>query len=65
MQNRNIDACVEAICNKGCRVVRHDIELLEQGRILPELVHLPPQSRQQVLEELKSIMSVYGDSCRV
>lgn len=65
MQNGNIDACVEAICNKGCQVVRRDIELLEQGRTLPELSHLDPTALRAVLEELKSIMSVYGDSCRV
>lgn len=65
MQNRDIEACVEAICNKGCSLVRHDIKLLEQGSSLPETSHLEPQAQQLVLDELKSIMSVYGDSCRV
>lgn len=65
MQNRNIDACVEAICNKGCQAVRREIELLEQGQPLPELSHLSLKARQSVLDELKAIMSVYGDSCRV
>ncbi len=65
MQNRDIEACVEAICNKGCSLVRQDIELLEQGCSLPETSHLGSQARQLVLNELKSIMSVYGDSCRV
>ena len=65
MQNMNIDACIEAICKKGCQEVRREIRLLEQGQPLPELLHLSQTARQSVLSELKSIMSVYGDSCRV
>ncbi len=65
MQNLDIDACIEAICNKGCQAVRREIQLLEQGQTLPELSHLSLKARQSVLEELKTIMSVYGNSCRV
>jgi len=65
MQKMNIDACVEAICNKGCQAVRHEIQLLEQGQTLPELSHLSLKARQSVLNELKAIMSVYGSSCKV
>lgn len=65
MDNYKISACVEAICNKGCIQVREDIEHLERGEILPEMASLPLDERQQVLKELKSIMAVYGDSCRI
>lgn len=65
MQNKAIEACIEAICSKGCQEVRREIQLLERGETLPELSHLSPQARQSVLTELKSIMSVYGESCHV
>ncbi|WP_428604749.1 hypothetical protein [Sedimenticola sp.] len=65
MQNMTVEACIEAICNKGCQEVRREIELLENGEVLPELSHLSRTALQSVLIELKSIMSVYGDSCRV
>ena len=60
-----IDAYVEAICNKGCQTVRQDISILEQGETVPELQALTEQERTQVLVELKSIMAVYGDVCRI
>jgi len=60
-----IDKCVEIICEKGCQFVRLDIDRLEAGETLEETIGFSPEERQQVLKELKSIMSVYGDSCRV
>jgi hypothetical protein len=65
MGEHEIQKCVEAICNKGCQHVRNDIDLLEKGEPLPEVQHLSGRDQQSVLKELKSIMSVYGDSCRV
>ncbi len=65
MRNMTIDACIEAICRNGCQEVRRKIQLLEQGQALPELSHLRPEAQQAVLDELKSIMSVYTDSCSV
>ncbi|MES9844075.1 MAG: hypothetical protein ABW162_14930 [Candidatus Sedimenticola sp. PURPLELP] len=65
MQRTKIDACVEAICNKGCQEVRLDISLLEQGDNPPEVRNLSERERSLVLNELKTIMSVYGDSCRI
>ena len=65
MQNTTIESCIEAICEKGCRQVRSDIRSLEQGRTLPEWSHLDTDERQRVLRELKAVMAVYGDSCRL
>jgi para-aminobenzoate synthetase component 1 len=59
------DACVEAICNKGCLAVREDIAMLESGQLPPETEGLSDISRERVLNELKSIMAAYGDACRV
>ncbi|MET0008860.1 MAG: hypothetical protein ABW124_06050 [Candidatus Thiodiazotropha sp. 6PLUC9] len=65
MGNKQIDQYVEILCQKGCRSVREDIQLLEQGVILPELEALDDLSRQKVLKELRAIMAVYGDSCPI
>ncbi len=63
MRSKQIDQCIERLCQKGCRSVRQDIRLLEQGQALPELSALDDLARQAVLKELRSIMAVYGDSC--
>jgi hypothetical protein len=60
-----IDARVEAICLKGCRQVRRDIALLESGSPIPEVQGLAFNERRLLLAELKQIMAVYGDSCRI
>ena len=60
-----VDACVEALCAKGCRQVRQDIAALEAGASLPEVADLTPEQRARVLAELKQIMAVYGDACRL
>ena len=65
MRYHNIDDCIEAICNKGCQAVRLDIQLLRQGRCMPELQGFSAADRQRVLKELEAIMKVYGDSCRI
>ena len=65
MRYHNIDDCIEAICNKGCRAVRSDIRLLQHGGCTPELEGFGEVDRQLVLKELQTIMEVYGDSCRV
>lgn len=63
LHDPRIEARVEALCQKGCRHVWADIEALEKGRDLPETNGLPPGDRAELLEELKSIMSVYSDRC--
>jgi hypothetical protein len=66
MTNRErVDARVETICLKGCRQVRRDIALLESGAEIPEAGGLAPDERRLLLRELKQIMAVYGDSCRI
>lgn len=61
----SVDACLEALCAKGCRRVRQDIAALEAGADLPEVSALSPKQRDLLLVELKEIMAVYGDACRV
>jgi hypothetical protein len=63
MASKQIDQCVEALCQKGCGAVREDIKLLKRGVILPELKALDDRARKAVLDELCSIMAVYGDRC--
>lgn len=68
MQSPNdphVEACVERLCSKGCRQVRLDIATLESGGDLPETRDLSAAQRSALLEELKQVMAVYGDSCRV
>ena len=65
MDSYKSNACVEATCNKGCELVRHDIDNLQHGKTVPEILGLREDERQQVLKELQAIMAVYGDSCRI
>ena len=58
-----VEACVEALCQKGCRSVHETIARLERGAVLPETLGLAQAERWVVLEELRSIMAVYGDTC--
>ena len=60
-----IEACLEALCAKGCRQVRRDIATLESGAELPETMGLTSEQRAWLLNELKQIMAVYGDACRL
>lgn len=59
-----VEECVEALCQKGCRSVHHSIRALESGQGLPETEELTEEEVAKVLKELKSVMSVYGDICR-
>lgn len=63
MRSKQIDDCIELICQKGCLSVREDIRLLERGAVPPEIEVLDDLARQAVLKELRAIMAVYGDSC--
>jgi len=65
MRRQLIEECIEILCNKGCRSVRKDIAALEHGQVLPEAWQLDAEERRMVLRELKSIMAVYGDSCKI
>jgi hypothetical protein len=63
MLSKQIEICIEILCQKGCRSVREDIRRLEQGVELPELKMLDELACQTVLKELCAIMAVYGDRC--
>jgi hypothetical protein len=60
-----VDARIEAVCSKGCSQVRQDIAALEAGAQLPETSGLSEEERSLLLGELKQIMAVYGDACRL
>jgi len=56
---------LEAVCRKGCRLVRRDIERLERGEEIPESRGLGAAELALLLRELREIMSVYGDTCGI
>lgn len=60
-----LQQCVESLCGDGCQAVYRHIEHLESGGSLPQTEQLEYAEQQQVLAELKSIMAVYGSSCRI
>jgi len=62
---KKVEECVEVLCEKGCGSVREDIEKLEAGIELQETQDLSKEELSKVVDELKSIMAVYGDSCRI
>jgi len=50
---------IEAVCEAGCEAVRASIQTLESGNPVALTDDLSPEETQQVLDELKTIMSVY------
>ncbi len=64
-KSKAIDACIEAICQKGCRQVWGEIEALENGREVPEADGLSREDKAFVLSELKTIMAVYNGRCSI
>ncbi|WP_343032212.1 hypothetical protein [Allochromatium palmeri] len=65
LDDSSLEARLEALCAKGCRQVRRDIVALESGVELPEAQGLTSDERNRLLAELKQIMAVYGDTCRL
>lgn len=63
MSSSRVEKCVEVMCHKGCRALWADIDALEQGHAVQETSNLTGIERDQVLQELKSIMAVYEGSC--
>jgi len=63
MDKRRIDDRVELLCQKGCKALWADIDLMDRGQVLPELADLEPEEQAEVLREIKSIMAVYKGSC--
>ena len=65
MLNHQVEHAVELLCHRGCRAVWGVIHALEQGEVLPETAGLDKREVQAVVGELRAIMSVYADNCRV
>jgi len=65
MDQSRIAHCIEVLCQKGCKEVSLVILALERGDLMTEVQELDEGERQAVLQELKSIMSVYqeGGTC--
>lgn len=65
MENRNIQQCVDALCQNGCQAVRAAIQAMELNLPMDCAITLNSDERSQVLAELKSIMAVYDErDCR-
>lgn len=60
---RQVEACVEALCQQGCQAVRGIIADLEAGRAVPHTEALNAAERASVLAELQAIMAVYDGTC--
>jgi len=56
-----IEQCVESLCQNGCATVRATITAMEQDISNVRLEGLALSEQQQVLNELKVIMSVYDE----
>ena len=61
----SVESSVEMICGKGCQTVCEDIAALERDELIQEVSGLTEAERHAVLKELKKIMAVYGDACRI
>lgn len=54
-----VDECIENLCQRGCDVVRKEIDAIELGQQPDYMDTLTDNEQIMVLEELKIIMSVY------
>jgi hypothetical protein len=61
MDTKQVNQCVDALCQCGCDAVRATIKAMEIGAELPQLQTLDSESRKLVLDELKAVMAVYDD----
>ena len=57
-----LQSIVEELCNHGCRQVTSYINQIEAGEMPKPMTDLSETDQKIVLQELKSIMSVY-DRC--
>ena len=60
---KKISQCVEALCSQGCSRVSGFIAGLKTGEEFTELAGLNTRERQQVLDELVSVMAAYEGRC--
>ena len=59
MDKLKVNQCIEALCANGCDAVRATISSMEMGATPEQLQDLSQDECTTVLNELKSIMSVY------
>jgi 4-hydroxy-3-methylbut-2-en-1-yl diphosphate synthase IspG/GcpE len=59
MDTKQVNQCVDALCQCGCDAVRATIVAMEAGADIPQLHTLDSEGRAVVLNELKAVMSVY------
>ena len=59
--SQKVNQRIEAVCEAGCEAVRASIQTLETGNSVALTEDLTPEETQQVLNELKTIMSVYDE----
>ncbi|MEN8170498.1 MAG: hypothetical protein ABFS08_09770 [Pseudomonadota bacterium] len=59
MDTKQVNQCVDALCQCGCDAVRATIEAMELGADVPQLQTLGSEEREVVLDELKAVMAVY------
>ena len=59
MDKLKVNKCIEALCANGCEAVRATISSMEMGSSPTQLHNLDQDEYSTVLNELKSIMSVY------
>ncbi len=58
----HLQAIIEEICRHGCASVNEVIADLQQSRYVACVAHLDATQKQQLLDELCCIMSVYQAS---
>ena len=56
-----VENALDSICLLGCNVVSAYISALQKGESRPEYQSLDSEQRARLLQELQSIMSVYGE----
>jgi len=59
MDKLKVNQCIEALCANGCEAVRATISSMEMGSSPSQIHNLDQDEYNIVLNELKSIMSVY------
>jgi len=59
MDQTQLEACVDHICECGCTRVREVIAILQENRSSVETDDATPTQRAQILQQLQDIMQVY------
>lgn len=65
VDGHSVDDVIEKLCQAGCKIVLQKIDAMERGESIAECASLGRTERHFVLRELKSIMAVYGNVCRL